>query len=106
MNDTMCLVKALTVMESKYSAFDGMIEGVQVIDKKWRYHYVNDAAANQGKAAKQELLGRTMMEKYPGIENTELFAALKKCMEDRHPCQIQNAFKFPDGTQEIGRAHV
>lgn len=86
-------------MISKYSVFDEMIEGVQVIDKKWRYHYLNDAAANQGKAAIEELLGHTMMEKYPGIENTELFAALKKCMEDRHPCQILNEFKFPDGTQ-------
>ena len=42
-----------------------MIEGCQIIDFDWRYLYVNDAAAKQGRKKKQELLGYTMMQVYP-----------------------------------------
>ena len=63
----------------KYFVFDNMIEGVQVIDHKWCYFYVNNSIVKQGgKSTKSELLGHTMMEKYPGIEKTELFNNLKK----------------------------
>ncbi len=37
------------------------------------------------------------MEAYPGIGETELFAALRRCMEDRLAIRMQNKFSFPDG---------
>lgn len=75
---------------------DAMMEGCQIIDYDWRYVYVNEVAAKQGKHKPQELLGRTMMEMYPGIEQTEMFEALRKCMEDREPSRMKNRFVFPD----------
>lgn len=73
-----------------------MIEGVQVVDKAWRYLYVNDALVEQSKYSKEDLLGCTMMERYSGIEQSEMFKVLKKCMTRREFCQMENEFKFPD----------
>jgi len=40
-----------------------------------------------------------MMEMYPGIEKTEMFRHLKKCMIERVPYQMENEFIFPDGSK-------
>ena len=65
-------------MQGTYRIFDNMIEGVQFIDRQWRYVYVNQALARQGRVAKDELLGYTIMEKFPGIESTEVFHSIQK----------------------------
>ncbi len=77
---------------------DAMLEGCQIIDFDWRYVYVNEVVALQGKRKPEELLGKTMMEMYPGIENSELFKILQKCMADREPRHLENRFDFPDGS--------
>jgi PAS domain S-box-containing protein len=76
---------------------DNMIEGCQTIGFDWRYLYLNDSAARQGHRPKEELLGRTMMEAYPGIEATEMFAVLRRCMEQRTVQSMENEFRYPDG---------
>lgn len=83
----------------KYAVFDNMIEGVQVIDFGWRYFYVNKSIVIQGQSTKKELLGHTMMEKYPGIESTEMFKCLQQCMIERIPLEIPSEFDFPDGSK-------
>jgi PAS domain S-box-containing protein len=77
---------------------DAMMEGCQIIDFDWRYVYVNEVAARQGKREPNELINHTMMEMYPGIEQTELFAVLKECMENRQPKRMDNRFLFPDSS--------
>jgi light-regulated signal transduction histidine kinase (bacteriophytochrome) len=39
-----------------------------------------------------------MMEMYPGIEGTVMFADLRDCMKTRTPHRLENRFTFPDGT--------
>ncbi len=73
---------------------DHMMEGCQIIGRDWRYLYVNDTAARHGNLTKEELLGRTMQEAYPGIENTPLFAAMRRCMEERVPRTMENEFVY------------
>jgi PAS domain S-box-containing protein len=92
--------EALRQSEERYrSTLDNMIEGCQIIGFDWRYLYVNEVAALHGQRSREELVGRTMMEAYPGIETTEMFAALTRCMEERHPEQMDNLFVYPDGTR-------
>jgi PAS domain S-box-containing protein len=79
------------------SVFDHLREGCQIIAPDWRYLYVNEAAARQGRHAKESLIGRTMMEVYPGIEKTSLFAILSRCMDSRRPAKATNEFRHPDG---------
>lgn len=91
--------QALRTTEQIYqNTLEGLLEGCQIIDFDWRYHFVNETAARQGKRAREELLGRTMMECYPGIEQTELFAALKRCMETRTSERMVNKFVYPDNS--------
>lgn len=80
------------------STLDSMLEGAQVISPDWRYLYVNEAVAEQGRQTREALLGRTMMEMYPGIENSELFGRLERCMQSGEPQSMQNEFTFPDGS--------
>ena len=86
-----------TEMQAR-TTLDRMLEGCQIIGFDWRYLYVNDSAAKQGHRSKEELLGHTMMEMYPGIEDTDMFANLRNCMEARLSHHIENKFTYPDGS--------
>jgi PAS domain S-box-containing protein len=86
--------------EERYrSTLDTMLEGAQIIDFDFRYLYVNDAVVRQGREARDRLLGRTMMEVYPGIEKTEFFNVLQQCMVERIPRLMENEFTYPDGAK-------
>jgi PAS domain S-box-containing protein len=78
---------------------DSLLEGFQVIAHDWTYLYVNPAAARQGRHSPDELQGRRMTDVYPGIEDTPLFATLKRCMLDRESTSFENLFTFPDRTE-------
>lgn len=92
--------EALRASEQRYrTTLDSMLEGCQIIGFDWRYLYLNDVAARQGRRKKEELLGRTMMEAYPGIEQTAMYAKLRECMEQRVHHQMENEFQFPDGSK-------
>jgi len=73
-------------------------EGIQVIDHEWRYVYLNKAAASHGQKEATELLGHSMLEVYPGIERTEMFAQLRRCLEQQVTAAMQNEFTYADGT--------
>ncbi len=79
--------------------FNHMIEGIQIIDKEYRYLFLNDAAVVQSRSSREKLLGYTMMERYPGIEKTSVFAQIKTCMENRVSKYSENEFEFPDGAK-------
>jgi two-component system cell cycle sensor histidine kinase/response regulator CckA len=81
------------------STLDSLLEGCQIIDRDWRYVYLNPAAARHGGRSPEELIGRTMMEAYPGIEETDLFVVLRRCMAGRRPEAIENEFVLPDGSR-------
>ena len=78
---------------------DNLLEGCQIIGSDWCYLYLNNAAAGQWRRPKEQLLGRTMMDAYPDIENTPMFSILRQCMEDRTPRRMDNEFAFPDGSK-------
>jgi PAS domain S-box-containing protein len=87
---------------------DYLLEGCQVVDPELRYVYVNRAGAQHGRTAVDPLavdplavdplVGRTMAEVYPGIENTEMFSLLRRCLKERLPQRMSNEFTFPDGS--------
>ncbi|HUL79379.1 MAG TPA: PAS domain S-box protein [Vicinamibacteria bacterium] len=92
--------EGLRASEARFrGTLDNMMEGCQIIGFDWRYRYVNRIVAEQGRKSVEELLGCTMMEAYPGIETTAMFAALERCMKDRLPARTENEFVFADGTR-------
>lgn len=86
--------------EERYrSMLDNMLEGCQIIDLDWKYIYINDSAAKQGRLPKEKYIGRSMMELYPGIENTEMFMALRNCANNHVSMFLDNEFIYPDGSK-------
>ncbi|MEW6073279.1 MAG: PAS domain-containing protein [Planctomycetota bacterium] len=81
------------------SVLDNLLEGCQIIDFAWRYVYVNDAVLRHGRRTREELLGRRMSEVYPGIEDTAMFAVLRRSMEERTSHRLENEFTFPGGSK-------
>ncbi len=77
---------------------DNMLEGVQIFDADYRCVYVNNAVEKQGPYSKEETLGRSLMENYPGIENTELFKIFEQCRNEGISKHIEHEFTFPDGS--------
>jgi PAS domain S-box-containing protein len=78
---------------------ENMHEGIQVIGFDWRYLFVNSSVVQQSMYSNKELLGYTLMENYPGIENTELFRVLRRCMKERTSQIFENEFTSPNGTK-------
>jgi PAS domain S-box-containing protein len=90
----------LRASEKQYrTTLDNMLERIQIHDFNWQYIYVNDALVGYSKYSREELLGRTLMDKYPGIEHTGLFKTLQRCMDERVTEQLETEFIFPDGTK-------
>ena len=91
--------EALRTSEERFrTTLETMLEGCQIIGRDWRYLYMNASAVQHGRRSADELLGRTMMEAYPGIEDTEMFAILQQCMTERVARQIENEFVYADGS--------
>ncbi|MBI2830349.1 MAG: PAS domain S-box protein [Chloroflexi bacterium] len=93
--------EALRKSEERYhTVLDTVMVGRQIIGFDWRYLYVDALSLKHGRrTGKEELLGRTVMEAYPGIESTPLFDYLRDCMEGRVPHRAENELTFPDGSK-------
>jgi PAS domain S-box-containing protein len=93
-----CAEEALSKSEERYrTTLDNILEGCQLIGFGWRYLYLNDAAAIHNRRPNSELLGRTMLETWPGIETTHVFSLLERCMRERVAFHEETEFVFPDG---------
>jgi PAS domain S-box-containing protein len=87
-------------------AIDHMSEGVQILDADWRYLYLNRAAELHGRAEADSLLGRTMPECYPGIEETLLWRDLCYVKQSGESRRIENEFIYPDGERRWFELHI
>ena len=83
---------------SRYDILDSLLEGCQVLGFDWRYLYVNPAVVGQSRRTREELLGGVITDLYPGIEETAMFAELRRCMEERSTGRLENEFRYPDGS--------
>lgn len=80
-------------------SLDCLREGFQIIGFDWTYVYVNPAAARHGRRESGELTGQPLSAMYPGIERTEVFEVMRKCMSERTTHVLENEFTFPDGSR-------
>ncbi len=84
--------------ERYHSTLDSIVEGGQLIGHDWRYLYLNDTAAVHNRRPNSELLGRTMQEAWPGIEQSEVYGMIRRCLEERVPVRGETEFHFADGS--------
>jgi len=81
------------------SVVDSLREGIQIIDRDFRYVYLNRAALLHARKEANELLGRTMQECYPGIAATDMFSMLRECLAHQNECSMRNEFVYPDASK-------
>jgi PAS domain S-box-containing protein len=90
---------ALQKSEHRYrSTLDNILEACQIIDFEWRYLYLNRAAAQQNRRPNDELLGQRMQEAWPGIEKSDIYQWMLRCLEERVSFHEESEFIFPDGS--------
>jgi PAS domain S-box-containing protein len=84
--------------ERTWQTLDNMMEGCMVIAFDWTYLYVNDVAARQALQKRENLIGRTMLEMYPGVEQSDVFARYRRTMQERINQRFEQFYTFADGT--------
>jgi PAS domain S-box-containing protein len=82
-----------------YRIIDEMLEGVQIFDKNLNYLYINKAAERQNQRPKEELIGKSYKESWPGIEKTQVYKIIRQCLKEQKNDQFENEFIFPDGSK-------
>jgi hypothetical protein len=82
-----------------FAFFNNLLEGCQIIGYDWKYLFVNEPVLTHAHKSWEDLLGKTMMEVYPGIETTEMFSWLEAVMRTREPLRRLNEFRYLDGKQ-------
>ncbi|UCD83413.1 MAG: PAS domain S-box protein [Deltaproteobacteria bacterium] len=91
--------EALYESEEKYRRFlENLADGCFVLDRNWRYIFINDAAAQLVKYTKSELLGNKITKLFPGIEDTPFFQAYRDTMDTGKTNNVEASFPHPDGT--------
>lgn len=88
------------------SLIENMMEGAQLISEDWRYVFVNQSILEQVNLSSDQLIGKTMMEVFPGIEKTEMFRKLQEVRKNGKPMHFVNEFTFNDGKSEFFELHV
>lgn len=80
------------------TTLDRMLEGCQIIGSDWKYIYLNHTAALHNRRPNSELIGNRYMDMWPGIEETDVFEAIRYTLERRESHHFENEFVFPDGS--------
>ena len=89
-----------TSADRHLNLLDNMLEGCQILDRDWRYLYINTAAARHNRQPIEAMLGWRMQEVFPGIEHSSAFVPLKACMEQGTEFRGEVEYQFPD-SQEL-----
>lgn len=85
-------------LEAPYRLIENLREGIQVLGFDWHYLFVNDAVVRQSHYSRDQLIGHTIIERYPGVTETAMFKVLQRCMKEREAAIFENEFVYPDGT--------
>ena len=76
---------------------DEMKEGYTIMSRDLRYLYMNRAGAEQTHLSREQLLGKTPMELYPGFEGSPIHQALKRAAETGTAQRVEEQFQHADG---------
>ncbi len=82
-----------------YATLDHLTEGYVLLGYDWRYLYVNETTARHGRLKREDFLGRTPMEVFPGFEDTNIYAVFRRCMEERSVAEVEEEFTLADGAK-------
>ncbi len=91
----------LALIHARNSSLLGnMREGLHLISFDYKYLFLNPAAVSQTKFSEKKIIGKTMMECFPGIEHTEMFSKLRESMEKRTAQVFDYEHTYPDQSKK------
>jgi PAS domain S-box-containing protein len=79
------IAEALSETSLIRGVVDSLPDGFAVFDENWRYVYVNEANARQGRMPREEMLGRVLWELYPDLGESELGRLLREAAASTAP---------------------
>src|ERR1051325_184012 len=77
------------LQQPDYSILDHLTAMCAVVDSNFRYIYVNKAVAKHEQLAKEEMLGRTIVETHPTSE-TALLEHIQECLRTRKSVEFED----------------
>ncbi len=92
------------VEERLRDILDSLMEGCQIFTFDWKCIYINDSAMSQMGKTREEVLGLTFKDIYPGIDETDFYVTIEKCMTERKPQRFTgklDSFKDIQGIFDI-----
>lgn len=101
------IAQALKESEHRFrSSLDNLLEGCQIIGHDWKFIYANKASLIPHGPDRDKLASMKITEVYPGIEQTETYAAFRRCMENRTPQWLQTELRYVDGENRLFQISV
>lgn len=76
---------------------ESISDSVYVLNRDYQRVVVNSAAEKFTGIPREELLSKSLMETFPGVENTEFFRVFERVMETRKKETVLDKFIFEDG---------
>lgn len=75
------------------SILNSITDGFIALDRNWKFTYINKAAARTMRRLPEQVLGRTIWEVLPNLENTGFGKLYKKSMAENVPLQIESYYE-------------
>jgi len=77
--------------------FDSLRDQVYVLDHEWRVVAANSSACKFVATSQERILGKQLVELWPGIGGTLTIRAMQTVIEPSRPIHITDEFTMPDG---------
>ena len=76
---------------------EGMAEGFILLDHDFRVLEINAEGLRIDNRSREEIVGRSHWETWPGTEHSELGQLYRKAMAERTPVSLEHCYTYPDG---------
>jgi two-component system cell cycle sensor histidine kinase/response regulator CckA len=85
---------------------DMMMEGYTILGHDLTYLYVNEVGARQARLPKEQLLGRTPMQLFPGFDKSGMYALLRRCLRERAPLRMEEELTLADDSKAYFEVNI
>jgi PAS domain S-box-containing protein len=80
---------------------ESIADGFYALDRQWRITHMNDTALRYFHKAREEVLGRSLFEIFPGFAGTVFETQLRRAMESGDPIRVHAPSVVSDRTVEL-----
>src|SRR5881394_3172124 len=81
------------LLDQREAALASISDAFSVLDRDWRYTFVNDRVLELTGKQKEELIGRTIWEIFPEAVGTEFYQRCHRAIETQQPDQFEVFYK-------------